>query len=312
MDKYYGSLDKLLGEKSELPENMECVECRGKIILPGNESYFVCESCGLEYGMNYEANEETGQARVFNADQAKNRAINRPDYVGYGPRTTVGNYFDDFNASSKMQNVIKRIRKAQKYGATNMERNYGQASFTLNNLAYKLGIAEYVKKTAWKIYQRVYLNSLLKGRSINSFVTSSLYAAIRIHEVPKILDELLNETIEKEKTINDNIRVIVRKVLPELGLKYKPVSPIFFIPKFSQELGLGIKFYTKACDNYKEAKKKGLNDSGKDPKGVAAAAIYVTSKRMKLEITQIEIAKVCGITEVTLRNGMKQIKKYLK
>ena len=42
--------------------------------------------------------------------------------------------------------------------------------------------------------------------------------------------------------------------------------------------------------------------SGKGPTGVAAASIYIASVVLKKPRTQKEIAKVSGVTEVTIRN----------
>lgn len=41
---------------------------------------------------------------------------------------------------------------------------------------------------------------------------------------------------------------------------------------------------------------------GKDPRGVAAAALYIAGKRRNKQITQKRIAEAAGISEVTLRN----------
>ena len=51
--------------------------------------------------------------------------------------------------------------------------------------------------------------------------------------------------------------------------------------------------------------------SGKGPTGVAAASIYIASVVLKKPRTQKEIAKVSGVTEVTIRNRYKEISKSL-
>ena len=50
---------------------------------------------------------------------------------------------------------------------------------------------------------------------------------------------------------------------------------------------------------------------GKDPKGLAAAAIYMVCKEGNEKRTQAEIAEVTHITEVTFRTRVKQIRSYL-
>jgi len=47
---------------------------------------------------------------------------------------------------------------------------------------------------------------------------------------------------------------------------------------------------------------------GKDPKGLAAAALYIAAKPTAERKTQTEISEIARVTEVTLRTRAKQIK----
>ncbi|MHA1150654.1 MAG: hypothetical protein ACTSR8_20730 [Promethearchaeota archaeon] len=58
----------------------------------------------------------------------------------------------------------------------------------------------------------------------------------------------------------------------------------------------------------KRCEDKGLNFSGKDPKGIAAASIYLSSKNTNEFRTQKEICQVAHISEITLRMRLKEIK----
>ena len=61
----------------------------------------------------------------------------------------------------------------------------------------------------------------------------------------------------------------------------------------------------------KKAVKKGLI-SGRGPTGVAAAAVYIASAIYGERRTQKEVADVAGVTEVTIRNRYRELKKELK
>ncbi|MCW3976947.1 MAG: transcription initiation factor IIB, partial [Candidatus Bathyarchaeota archaeon] len=50
---------------------------------------------------------------------------------------------------------------------------------------------------------------------------------------------------------------------------------------------------------------------GKDPTGLAAAALYIASRIKKQKITQSRLAEVADITEVTIRNRTKDLMKNL-
>ncbi|MHA1750413.1 MAG: transcription initiation factor IIB, partial [Promethearchaeota archaeon] len=67
-----------------------------------------------------------------------------------------------------------------------------------------------------------------------------------------------------------------------------------------------------AADLLKKATQRGLAKMGKDPKGLAAAALYMCAKKTKERKTQTQIAEVSRVTEVTLRTRAKQIKSCFK
>jgi transcription initiation factor TFIIB len=60
-----------------------------------------------------------------------------------------------------------------------------------------------------------------------------------------------------------------------------------------------------------EARRIGIV-AGKDPMGLAAAALYVACVLEQEKKTQKEIAEVANVTEVTVRNRYKGLKESLK
>jgi transcription initiation factor TFIIB len=62
----------------------------------------------------------------------------------------------------------------------------------------------------------------------------------------------------------------------------------------------------KAIDLVNEAKQNGLT-AGKDPTGLAAAAIYIAGILEGERRTQREIAETATVTEVTVRNRYKEL-----
>ncbi|MEJ2277694.1 MAG: hypothetical protein P8Y70_08095 [Candidatus Lokiarchaeota archaeon] len=73
--------------------------------------------------------------------------------------------------------------------------------------------------------------------------------------------------------------------------------------KFSCDRNIAVKLINNATDN-------GFNSAGKDPKGIAAAAIYIGSKICNENRTQKEISKLANVTEVTLRMRVKDLQRY--
>jgi len=52
--------------------------------------------------------------------------------------------------------------------------------------------------------------------------------------------------------------------------------------------------------------------TGKDPRGLAAGAIYIASILTDNRVTQREIANAAGVTEVTVRNRYKELVRKLQ
>ena len=50
--------------------------------------------------------------------------------------------------------------------------------------------------------------------------------------------------------------------------------------------------------------------AGKDPMGLAAAVLYLSSIKSGEAVTQISIAEAAGVTEVTVRNRFKDLKSF--
>jgi transcription initiation factor TFIIB len=79
------------------------------------------------------------------------------------------------------------------------------------------------------------------------------------------------------------------------------------VPEIASKVGLGQQTQNEAIALLTYAKKQ-FAVTGKAPKGMAAAALYIASIMTKQKITQRDIAKASGVTEVTVRNRYKQLK----
>ena len=88
-------------------------------------------------------------------------------------------------------------------------------------------------------------------------------------------------------------------------------NPRFYISRFVTSLKLSGDTQEKAVELLDKAIEKGLI-SGRGPMGVAAAAVYIASVLTGERRTQKEVADVAGVTEVTIRNRYRELKKALE
>ncbi|MEM3088708.1 MAG: transcription initiation factor IIB, partial [Candidatus Bathyarchaeia archaeon] len=91
-----------------------------------------------------------------------------------------------------------------------------------------------------------------------------------------------------------------------------PISePINYVSKIGSKVGITEKTQRRAIDLLQEATRQKIV-AGKDPMGLAAAALYIACVLEDERKTQKEIAEAAGVTEVTVRNRYKSLKESLK
>jgi transcription initiation factor TFIIB len=296
--------EKKIKTNSSLYNKEEC--CKDPNISIKNGT-IVCLNCGLVLGMELIQK----QRRAFTADELKSRRHTQKVWRNFGPRTIVPRNTKDYHGRDinvKKKSQLSRLSKIQKSLISGIERNLWEAKPKMQLIVSKLNIPKYVFKTAWRIYRIAAKKKLTMGRSIAGFVAASLYAAIRIHEIPRLLDEISDTSLVSRRKITRSLGMLIREVLPELNLKYKPVTPKKLIFRFGNDLEIPLKIQKKALKLYKESSNKGLSINGKDPKGFAASAIYMAAKPTEHRKTQTEVSDTAKITEVTLRTRIKDIR----
>ena len=129
-----------------------------------------------------------------------------------------------------------------------------------------------------------------------------LYAALRTSGVPRSLEEVA----QVSKVSRREIGRVYKVVAQELGLTLAPVSPESYIPRFSSRLRLKPETEALALQFVKEAVLREVV-SGKDPKSVAAAALYIAGILKGEARTQRDVSEATGVTEVTIRNRYKEL-----
>ena len=186
------------------------------------------------------------------------------------------------------------------------ERNLALALGELDREANRLDLPRSIREDASVIYRRAAKNNLIRGRSIEGVVATSLYIACRICNLPRTLSEIAEVSNVSKKQIAKNYRFLSR----ELDIKLKPTSPADYISRFASQLGLSGETQSKAIEIIHTANEKGLT-SGKGPTGIAAAALYISSVLLGERKTQKDIALVSGVTEVTIRNRYKELSEHM-
>lgn len=273
-----------------------------------------CGTCGF---VLTERIEESGpEWRSFSKDEHENKSrTGSPTSLAMhdmGLSTVISSANKDAAGrplSASMKSSIERLRTWDSRSQVHepVDRNFRQAFSELDRLKDKLALSNAViEKTAY-IYRKALEKGLVRGRSIQAVVAASAYAACRDTEVPRTLTDLGNGTNVKRKDVARCYRLLLR----ELDLKMPVIDPIKRVSRIASKAGLGEKTKRKALSILKAALEIEIT-AGKDPMGLAAAALYLSCVTNGENKTQKDIALAAGVTEVTIRNRYKGLKESLR
>ena len=99
-------------------------------------------------------------------------------------------------------------------------------------------------------------------------------------------------------------------ILKNLDLQIQVVDPIQCIARIASQMKIKESTKRYAVRILEEARKHD-QVAGKDPMGLAAAALYLSCVNHGEDITQRVVAEAASVTEVTIRNrykGLKELK----
>jgi transcription initiation factor TFIIIB Brf1 subunit/transcription initiation factor TFIIB len=229
-----------------------------------------------------------------------------------GPRTVFKSYKDGKgnDLSPGSYNKFHRLAKINRGLRTSLERNLWIALPKFKILAGKLNLPSYATEEAYKIYTLSVKKKLTLGRGIDNILAASFYTAIRIYKVARSVEEICDAAQITSKDLMKNFKAIHDEILPLIDVKPKIITSNRFLIRYYKELDLPMECQKIALDLIDCCKKKGMRTSGKDPKGIAAAALYISAQKVNQPRIQKDVCKVTGISEVTLRSRIKDLKSF--
>ncbi len=261
----------------------------------------ICNKCGLV--MNERMVSYGFGPRTFNAEERRKKEQHGSPITPLLPDLQMATMI---NKSEKMS---PRLRKAVRWDSryTWKQRNMIQATSEIKRIGEHLNLPQRVKEYAVKLYKKAFQKGLLKGRSIKAMVCASIYYASSAEKVPRTLNEIVERTDLSIHDITRSYQTLIR----ELNLRSPTIQPKLLVGKYIAELRLPHKVEIIAQQILSQYKKV-YSLSGKDPKGLVAAALYFSANHEDIKISQTKIASEIGITEVTLRNRLREIQKFVR
>jgi len=210
--------------------------------------------------------------------------------------------------SKSMKMTLRRLRIMDSRSQVHepIDRNFRRAFSELYRLKDKLSLSDSVVEKAAYIYRKAIDKKLVRGRSISGMIGSALYAACREVETPRTLKEIAETMNIKKGDLAQYYRLLVK----ELDLKMPVVDSVQNVARIASKIGLSEKTKRYAIEILRKAEEN-QTSSGKNPMGLAAAALYLSCLKNAEDKTQGDFAKAANITEVTIRNRCKGLREML-
>ena len=274
-----------------------------------NVGEIVCGNCG--FVLEEHMLDRGPEWRAFTLEEKASKSrCGAPTYpISSKSLTTTISVADFETCPRRVRQEMWRLRGLQVRSRwdSSIDRNLAKAIAELDRLSDRINIPKLVKQDAARIYRKALREGLIRGRNIVAIVAAAVYASCRLNGVPRTLCEVADSSLVTKKSLARLYSLLVRR----LDLKPSTNNPVSFISKIAEQedisgqtQGVAIKILRKA----------GTTNilHGKDPKGLAAAALYVACKLNNEKKTQRELANEAGVTEVTLRKHCSTLNLFLR
>ena len=298
----------------------ECSSCKSTeqiqrlFIVDPTTGETICQRCGAVVEQKNNANQNQGEYRSFTTKEAKHRSqIGIPTSLArhdMGLATVIGKWDKDASGrkiNGLMHTTMERLRicDTRTQAHARSDRSLRRAFLELNILKDKLGLPDpVIEKTAYT-FRKAQGMGLARGRTITAVISAAAYIACREMETPRTLKHFAESINVKQKNLARSYNTLVL----ELDIKVPMIDPIKCVVTVANKANLSEQIKRQAINVMNEVTKKGIS-AGKDPMGLAAALLYLSSRKTKDDsITQSQLAISAGVTEVTVRNRMKELLK---
>lgn len=281
-----------------------------RAITDSESGEVICSSCGMV--ISDKTQDDSHQDwRAFTPEEIESKArtgaptsLSRHDR---GLSTIIGREDKDASGQkldSAMRSTFERLRtwdsRTKLHHST--DRSLSQAFSQLDILKYKLGLSDtIVEKTAY-IYRKAQERRLTRGRSILGVLASALYLSCREIGAPRTIKDIAAASNIKRKDIARNCRLLIS----ELDIRVPIADPMNCIVRIANTAELSEKTKRHAFNIMSEVIKREI-PAGKHPMSLAATILYMSCSKTGECRTQVDMAKAAGVTEVTIRNRLKDL-----
>jgi transcription initiation factor TFIIB len=218
--------------------------------------------------------------------------------------------------SSQVSQRFSRLKRRDQlsFGLSSAEKREIKVLIYLRGLAERVGVKIGVIDEAESIFKRARREKLTNGISVLVVVSAVLFAACQTLGIPKHLSEIARESLASSKDPEIARRHFIlagrfyRRLMDELRLQPAASFRVAYVSRIAEALKISGKTQGFAIQILKIAKEKRFV-SGKNPAGVAAAALYLAAEYNNERIMQKKLAKEASVSDTAVRNLAQALRK---
>tara|TARA_B100000959_G_scaffold186605_1_gene195158 strand:- start:1433 stop:2326 length:894 start_codon:yes stop_codon:yes gene_type:complete len=286
---------------SQLVIKNKCSRCNG--VLVTTEENICCKKCGVvvedrivDMSIDYDKG-ENGQGARVGPENPKGRLIDIEI-------SNTGKDGKHNKLSGSRKHEFKRLKKIDTRGKIDKTEIIG--IYEIQRICDELSLNSIVKEDAENIFQTCKKRNLLRGRTGKEFAASCVVAASRRAGNAKPLSDFAKISYTRKTKLMKYYKVISL----EIDLQPKIMFAEQYLGKILSNISPPLSI--KNEKHTRELLQKYPHKDGKDPKSLAAGALYLSAKRNGSEITQRIIALAADVSPVTIRNRASDIEKWEK
>lgn len=285
-----------IGKPLTNKESKKCIlDCRGDPRITDSDiGEIFCGSCGrvLEERLS-----EMESCYDFIDNTMKSTAP-IPSGSKFGINTTViGNRDGLGKAVLRDKSTFYRLKLLNnRHSKLSDNRSLRFSLILLNSLHTKLGLPDTIIENASNLYRKIMQDRITVGRNAKNLMCACVYFSCKKQGIPRSVHEISNASNLSKKEIARAYRVLVEK----FGIPPIPFSPKEFVTKIAREAAISEKSQRHAIEILEIAENEKLLE-GKNPKALAASALYLACMLNNERKSQSQLSKASGITTNTIR-----------
>jgi transcription initiation factor TFIIB len=286
----------------------QCNACQSITLIEDNETgEVICANCGLVITERAVSLKQDWRSftLVEHNERSRNGYALSNKIFDQGLSTTFINSHDSNGKKldPETKELMKRLKKQDQRSKVNesWQRNLKIALSEMSRICTELHLPDHVHEKSAQIYRKILKDDLVRGRSIDGFVSASIYAACRLYKLPRSINDVAEASSQSDHEVKYYYRLLVK----ELDFKPPIDHPTKFISSLASKLKLHGPVEEKSMRILTMAREQKLV-TGKNPRGVAAAILYLACKETGIKISQSEVARVANTSEVTMRKRFKE------